>query len=131
MEELEFKEEEEETREYLLIPGEREDDDLIGYEEPVPHEEALFGIIDNNKIEYDSRKDELGFSKCIVKSLFLEKSNEIYPKNSNSNYYEEHSERIFVFTWNKMYILNTFNMTDGHGTPTCLLYTSPSPRDRG
>lgn len=118
LEELEFKEEEEETREYLLIPGEREDDDLIGYEEPVPYEEALFGIIEGDKIEYDSRNDELGFSKCIVKSLFLEKSNEGHPKNSTSNYYKEHSERIFVFTWNKMYILNTFAMTDGHGTPT-------------
>ena len=118
LEELEFKEEEEETREYLLIPGEREDDDLIDYEEPVPYEEALFGIIEGDKIEYDSRNDELGFSKCIVKSLFLEKSNEGHPKNSTSNYYKEHSERIFVFTWNKMYILNTFAMTDGHGTPT-------------
>ena len=118
LEELEFKEEEEETREYLLIPGEREDDDLIDYEEPVPYEEALFGIIEGDKIEYDSRNDELGFSKCIVKSLFLEKSNDIYPKNSTSNYYKEHSERIFVFTWNKMYILNTFDITDGHGTPT-------------
>ena len=109
LEELEFKEEEEETREYLLIPGEREDDDLIGYEEPVPYEEALFGIIEGDKIEYDRHLEQLGLSKFIVKSLFLENYDSIYPSNSSGNEscFKDFTTKMYIFTLNKIAIFNT------------------------
>tara|TARA_B100001094_G_scaffold238185_1_gene233541 strand:+ start:2507 stop:6820 length:4314 start_codon:yes stop_codon:yes gene_type:complete len=109
LEELEFKEEEVETREYLLIPGERDDDDLIGYEEPVPYEEALFGIIEEDKIEYDRHLEQLGLSKFIVKSLFLENYDSIYPSNSSGNEscFKDFTTKMYIFTLNKIAIFNT------------------------
>jgi len=109
LEELEFKEEEEETIQYLLIPGEREDDDLIGYEEPVPYEEALFGIIEGDKIEYDRHLEQLGLSKFIVKSLFLENYDSIYPSDSSGNEscFKDFTTKMYIFTLNKIAIFNT------------------------